>query len=312
MTLSETPREVLLPSILKLIGVSDRALLPRELRTFSGLEPHERSLFWPIWITIGDQRRIEIAQALNELTEDTVEFNFNQLWLWLLEDSVSTVRVVAIEGLWEHTTIPTMQRMLGLLQRDPAPEARAAAAIALGRFAYLAICDELDTDSDQLRATLLATVRDQSQPLDVRRRALESVSYFGDSEEIHTLIEAAYKANEQLLRESALIAMGRSMDPRWLPVIGRELSSPSPALRYEAAHAAGEMGEDARALLPKLLPALDDNDNEVAVMAIWALGQIGGPGAQRTLERITRSQDSARSQAASDALAELDLDDLKM
>jgi HEAT repeat protein len=112
------------------------------------------------------------------------------------------------------------------------------------------------------------------------------------------------------MRESAVLAMGRSMRPTWFPYIERELKSPSPALRYEAARAVGELGEDGRPLLAALLPLVDDDDAEIAQAAIWALGQVGGASARRLLERLARSKDDARSQAASDALEELSLDEI--
>jgi HEAT repeat protein len=155
---------------------------------------------------------------------------------------------------------------------------------------------------------LLAAVRDEGQPDDVRRRALESAGFFSGDEEVQRQIQRAYASGEQLFKESALVAMGRSMLPRWLPTIGRELASPSPALRYEAARAAGELADGARALAPQIAALAGDDDGEVAVAAIWALGQIGGSAARRALQQISKSQDDARSQAAADALAELDLE----
>ena len=98
------------------------------------------------------------------------------------------------------------------MRSDPAPAVRAAATISLSRFAYQAELAELDTrDGQALRDGLLAMILDARQPLEVRRRALESAGYFGSIDEIQRQIELAYASDEQLLRESALVAMGRSM-----------------------------------------------------------------------------------------------------
>jgi HEAT repeat protein len=79
--------------------------------------------------------------------------------------------------------------------------------------------------------------------------------------------------------------MGRSHDSRWLPVVLSELESDEAELRYEAARAAGNLGlADA---LPLLLDAARDEDVEVRQAAIGAIGQIGGRGAVRALERLT-------------------------
>ena len=295
-------------SHIQVIGASDHKLAMRDLKPLSGLGREERADFWPAWVAIMPRRRAEIARAMVELAEDDIELDFAAAQIWLLEDDDAEVRASAIEGLWENTSPALLHQLLRQMRSDPAPAVRAAATISLSRFAYQAELDELDTpDSQALREGLLAMIRDARQPLEVRRRALESAGYFGSIDEIQRQIELAYAGDEQLMRESALVAMGRSMLESWLPTIGRELTSPSPALRYEAARAAGEMGEDARALLPKLAPLLNDHDSEVALAAIWALGQVGGDAAKRVLQQVRKSEDETRRQAAADALDELSL-----
>ena len=295
---------------LQTIGAREHKLAMSDLKPLSGLGREEREAFWQAWQRIAPARRDEIARAMVDLAEDNVDLDFGEVLFWCLDDDDAGVRVCAVEGLWENESPRLLHRLLVLLRSDPAPDVRTAAAIALSRFAYLAAIDELSReDARELQDTLLAIIRDQQQPFDARRRSLESAGYFAEAEEVQRQIDLAYRTDEQLLRESALVAMGRSMLPRWLPIIARELTSPSPALRYEAARAAGEMAEEARALLPKLIPLLDDSDSEVAFAAIWALGQIGGEAARRALQRVRKSQDEARSQAASEALEELALED---
>ena len=292
------------------IGAREHTLAMRDLKPLSGLDLAEREVFWPAWRAIAPDRREQIAQAMVDLAEDNVDLDFGAALFWMLDDEDVRVRAAAVEGLWEDLSGRLMRRLLTLLRDDPSPDVRAAAALALSRFAYQAALGELpEGEASALRAALIGGMLDQGQPLDVRRRALESASYFADSPEVEREIEQAYAGDEQLLRESALVAMGRSMLPRWLPTIGAALSHISPALRYEAARAASEMAEDARTLVPRLTPLLDDGDSEVALAAIWALGQIGGEAARRALQRASKSSDETRSQAASEALEELSLGD---
>lgn len=295
-----------LTGTLQLIGAPQQQLSRRELKAFSGLDSNQHDEFWNGWRAIQPERRSQIALTMVELAEDNVELDFDQAWLWLLDDDVPSVRVSGIEGLWENTKPFALRRMLELLRADPDADVRAAAAIALSRFACLAALDELDGNADELRKTLLDAAQSRNEPTEVQRRALESVGYF-DDDDVQQQIERAYASDDQLLCESAVVAMGRSMLERWLPNIKHELGSASPALRYEAARAAGEMGEDAQPLLTQLVPLCNDQDSEVALMAIWALGQIGSEAARRVLQQLAKSENEARCQAASEALDELSL-----
>lgn len=296
-------------SYIQEISARDHQLAMRDLRPLSGLGFEQHDDFWQAWKAIAPARRDEIVHAMASLAEDNVDLDFGAAFFWLLDDVDAGVRTTAIEGLWEDTSTRLLRRLLTMIDTDPAPEVRVAAALALSHFAYLAVIEELPAeDSDVLRTRLINMLFDQQQSLDVRRRALEGAGYFADAAEVQREIELAYASDEQLLRESALVAMGRSMLERWLPTLGSALGHASPALRYEAARAAGEMAEEARTLAPRLASLIDDSDNEVALAAIWALGQIGGEPARRALQRARKSRDEARSQAAEEALEELSLD----
>jgi HEAT repeat protein len=113
---------------------------------------------------------------------------------------------------------------------------------------------------------------------------LESLGPYASDPEIASLITEAFDSDDHGLRCSALYAMGRSQDSRWLPQLLAELESEEPEIRFEAARAAGLLGSaDA---LPVLLQAGRDDDPEVRHVAISAIGQIGGRGAVRALERL--------------------------
>lgn len=279
----------------------------RSLKMLSDLTSDQMATFWAGWRVIPAERRQEVAQALGELAEDNIDMDFRQVFLACLDDPDAAVRTTAINGLWEDERSQTLHRLLALLH-DPAGEVRAAATIGLSRFAYRAELGELaQPDAQVVSRALLEAAADPEQPLEVRRRAVEGLGYFGSLPETQVEIGRAYAHPEQLMRESAVVAMGRSMRPVWFPYIERELRSVSPALRYEAARAVGELGDEGQPLVGGLLPLVDDEDTEVSLAAIWALGQVGGAHARRVLERLTRSRDAARSQAATEALDELAL-----
>ena len=296
-------------TVLQELGSSTGHISTRQLKQLSNLHRADYDKFWPTWQTIQAERRYEIVHTMVEMAEEDVSFNFEEIWFWLLRDTDPKIRIEALEGMWENTQPRALHQTIAVLRNDSDADVRAVAALSLSRFTYLVSLDELDADQAGLRKVLMDTILDEQQPNDVRRRALESIGYLAEDSEAQTEIQRAYKSNEQLLQESSLVAMGRSMRVEWLPTIERELGSPSPALRYEAARAAGEMSEDAQPILSKVLPLVNDTDTEVALSAIWALGQIGGETALKNLQRIRDTGDAARSQAAADALAELSLED---
>jgi HEAT repeat protein len=299
-----------LDETLTALADANKPLSRAALKALSGLNDADLALFWQNWQQIARDRRIAVARTLDELGEDNVDLDFQAVLLALLDDDDAYVRVQAIDGLWENDSPGLMQRLIGFLQ-DDSGDVRATAALNLSRFAYQAELEELTpAEAQQLLRALLAAVIDADQPLEVRRRAVEAAGYFAESGEAQAEIGRAYAHPEQMMRESAIVAMGRSMRPIWFPYIERELRSVSPAMRYEAARAVGELGEDGQAMISALLPLVDDEDNEIATAAIWALGQVGGSNAKRVLERVARSKDPDRRQAADEALEELSLSDL--
>lgn len=292
------------------LGDLERPLAHAELKALSDLGPEMLKAFWAAWRQFPAERRLEILRELDQLAEDNIDLDFRSVFRACLSDADPDVRATAVGGLWEDESEPTMDRLIAMLD-DEAGAARAAATVALARFAYLCQVGNLPVSTGaRLLTALLRVATDPEQPLEVRRRSVEGLGYFAASREAQAEIGRAYAHSELSMRESAVLAMGRSMRPTWFPYIERELKSPSPALRYEAARAVGELGEEGRPLLPALLPLVDDEDTEIALAAIWALGQVGGPSARRLLERLARSKDASRRQAADEALEELAFDEL--
>jgi HEAT repeat protein len=132
---------------------------------------------------------------------------------------------------------------------------------------------------------------DANAPYAVQRRALESLGPYASDPDVSSLISEAFDSDDHGLQCSAMYAMGRSQDSRWLPMILAQLESEDPEIRFEAARAAGLLGStDA---LPVLLQAARDDDAEVRHVAIGAIGQIGGRGAVRALERLAEDAGEA-------------------
>jgi HEAT repeat protein len=73
-------------------------------------------------------------------------------------------------------------------------------------------------------------------------------------------------------------------------------------MRYEAATAAGELGE--AEAVPRLIELTRDADIEVKLAAVRALGKIGGQEAKQRLQTLLASKRQAVREAAEHAVAE--------
>lgn len=255
------------------------------------------------WGGFDTATREAIVRRMEELSEERMELTFGRALRVALTDESPVVRQLAVAALWEDHGDDLLGLFRALVATDPSQDVRAEAARGLDRFAERAADGALDdAAARELRAQLIETAGDERNPLGVRRRALESVAVLGADTDIRGLIRAAYEDEDEGLRASALFAMGRSLDGRWLDVVLDELAGSEPELRFEAARASGLLGDD-RAV-PDLTRLVLDEDAEVRHAAIAALGQIGGREAIAALRAMAVDPEEADAEAIEAALEE--------
>lgn len=253
------------------------------------------------------ERRRELMDRMTELAEDNIELDFTALFRASLRDGDAEVRAKAAHGLWDSEDRTIVRPLIDLLLKDRSSEVREAAATALARFAELAGEGKLvRRDAQRISDALLSVVERTDEGIEIRRRAIEALASF-DSERVRSIIEDAYSHPDARLRQSAIFAMGRSSDARWLPTVIKEMRNPDASVRYEAAIACGYLGEDDT--LPYLISLLNDEDTQVQLAAVRSLGVIGGDLARRALSQAMKRGDDAIEEAAEEALASIDFDD---
>lgn len=271
----------------------------------SNLLPDEFAALAQVWPGLPVERRRDILSQMVEASEADIEADFTQIFTTGLNDPDPQVRALSIEGLWENEEQTLIHPLIRLLHNDPSTIVRETAAVSLGRFALLAELDRLQPHfADLVWNALWDTIHAPKEELDVRRRAVESIAYFGRQEALE-IIEQAYNHEEPRMRASAVYAMGRSADDRWENIVLDELDSEDDEIRFEAVRTCGALQLDSSVMpLSKLVV---DPDAEVKQMAAWALGQIGGAEARRVLEICCEQGDEALQEAAEEALDEMDL-----
>lgn len=273
------------------------------LSDMSDVAGEELEVMKDAWPKVPAPRRAEVVAKLLDLAEDNPELNFDALFAFCLKDEHDQVREKAIAGLWESEERSLANSFIRMLQCDPAPNVREAAAQALGRYVDLSQDGKLPMrDHERLQDALLAAATSAEQPIAVRLRALEACAVV-HAPRVIALISDSYTSPDPKSRASALFAMGRNGDPQWQPVILKELGSPLPEMRYEAAAACGQLGE--ANLAPKLMPLLRDDDLQVRLAAIEALGAIGGLLARKALQAELNDPDQTVRDAAEQALDHL-------
>lgn len=289
------------------LAETDSPLSNSEIAALSLASIEDEKVFTGYWAATSETRKAQALGRMLELTEEDPNLDFSPLYRIMLHDPLAPVRAGAIRGLWETEDPALIRKLLSLMGNDNEPEVRAAAAQGLGKFVMLAEHGKLRREiRDLLLEKLLEVFGNPEETDEVRRRALESVSYLS-CPEVRQAILDSYESPDPFIRGSALFAAGRNLDPSWLDMLLDELSSDNPEHRYEAVIACGEY-EDELAV-PQLIRLTGDSDVEVKMAAITALGKIGGPEAKNHLRDLTENDDVAVAEMAVQALNDMVTDD---
>jgi len=292
--------------LLELADASTR-LKVAELARLSGLNPEQEAAFSAAWPDIDVTRRREVVQELQELLDDNVEFDFDAVFMRGLDDEDAKVRLASVRGSWEHEGPDFIARLVQMMQRDEDAGVRAESALGLGRFVLRFEDGRLrERHFREAEAGLRELLSNAAEIDEVRARALEAIGAHDDTW-VRQAISEAYESGMRRMKVAAVHAMGRSCEPRWLPLLFRELANEEPEVRYEAATALGSLG--AEGAVPHLVRSLSDSDQEVRDAAITALGEIGGLDARNALAELVREGSPAVKEAALSALAEIDFEE---
>ena len=274
-----------------------------DLVRLSALQAGDLGYFEQQWKQAGAEQRLRLIAAMVSLTEDDLTLDFTDIFRLGIEDTEENIRIKALDGFEMENKYTFVRPIIKALRNDDSIRVRTAAVITLGKFALMAELEELPSIVGQdIFNNLLEILEHPSEPLELRRRALESIAPF-QQELISNYIEDYYYSTDPAAKASAIYAMGRNCSRRWLDFILEEMQSSHAEFRFEAARASGEI-EDEEAV-PGLLILLNDSDLEVRQAAITALGKIGGQDAKQALKRLKDNTDPAIKNAAAAALVEL-------
>ncbi len=283
---------------------------PELLQMLSGLPERDIARAGRAWHGLPREVRHELVRSLSQIAGDECTTDFSAVFRIAMEDIDAEIRAVSIAGLDETDDVRLVPAFVQILQNDLSEAVRVAAAEALAKYVLLG---ELEKIRRKLFNSAVLALREShlntSESPPVRRQALEAIAYTGEYG-VPEMIEGAYSDPDEAMRISAILAMGRSANEEWGNTVRRELSSPLPDMRLRATRASGEL--QLTEAIGEIVDLADDVDQRVRATALWALGQIGGKAAHRTLAKYTGVEDEDLRTAAKDALEELEFfsDDL--
>jgi len=273
---------------------------------FSDISQEDLERLTEVWPKVRVQRRRALLEDMEKLAEaDTLLF-FDYFATSCLEDEDPVARATAIRLLWQSQNEDLVPLLLKRMVEDPESIVRAAAATGLGMYVYLGELEEIKTATYEDLLQKLIQTHLSSDDVLVRRRALEALGNASHSD-IPDFIQVAYDTNNEDWLQSALFAMGRSNDQRWIKPVVHMLDHPDPMVQYEAVRAAGELeAQEARDVIFDLLDTgIDDQD--LLFAAIWSLTKIGGGGIRKLIEMsLEETNDPEEQQFLEEALENLD------
>lgn len=252
-------------------GLSD--LTAEELRTIES-----------VWNPLPAVAKHRVLHALNEASEAMFELNFRGIASLCLEDASSLVRAASIDLLWIDESAETMRALMHLAASDDDAAVRARALEHLGRFILLGEYGDVPADLAAEAQSLVYGIHcDLEEAVEIRRRSLEALAN-SSHPKVSSLIETAYADGNHELRIGAIYAMGRTCSANWRDRLLDELESADGECVYEAIRACGQipLKEAARRVGEFML----SDDQEIQMIAIWSLGEIGGRQAFEILSSL--------------------------
>jgi HEAT repeat protein len=282
---------------------SDELLVKSELTRLSSLTNQEIEYLENSWLKADLKRRRKIISYLTELTRQHFSLDFTEIYHFCLKEKDAKIKAEAITALAEEENPLLIRNFVSLLKEDSSKEVRIASAAALGKLSMLGELGNISSkNTTAVYNALLDVLDDKTENSIIRASALEAIAPL-NKPRVKGLIEEAYHSKEEVLKISAIRAMGLNCNRMWLTALIEELQSDDEILRYEAVEACGELGEEDAILY--LIELIEDENPRISEAAIKSIGEIGGEEAKEILIRLTANPKAKIRQAAEQVLQEL-------
>lgn len=276
-------------SVLNALTNPDANFPSRFLKEFSDLAPGQLDALKKAWPQVSPDRQRDLLRDLNNAYREDNLLSFHDVAKVFLDDPDALARAQAVRLLEETNDVRLLPRLIELGANDPDLGVRAETATILGEFVRLGELEQIPAKLKEPIEDLLLTAAREARNTYLQRAALESLGY-SSRPEVAELLESAFERPDPHWAASALLAMSRSADTRWLPQVLVGLAHEDTQVRLIAAQAAGELElKGARQVLLSMLD--EEEDDEVLEAVIWSLSQIGGGDVRTYLQALLDAAD---------------------
>lgn len=283
---------------------AEELLVKSDLTRLSSLNKEEIEYLEKKWQKADLKRRRQIISHLVELTLKHFSLDFTEIYRFCLREKDAKIRAESITALADEENPLLINNFVSILKEDSSKEVRIASATALGKLSLLGELGNIsEKNTDTVYNALLDVLDEKKENASIRASALEAIAPL-NKPRVKGLIEEAYHSKEEVMKISAIRAMGLNCNRMWLTALIDELQNDDDKLRYEAAKACGELGEEDGALY--LIDLIEDENPRIIEASIRAIGEIGGKEAKEILTRLTGNPKPRIRHAAEKALQELE------
>jgi len=228
------------------------------LMALSDLSRADVALVRNMWPSIPAERRQLVVTELVDFADHDYSLHLVRFLHLMLTDEDAVVRAAAISGLQNDISPEMVTDLVQLLNRDPVVDVRAAAAHALGAYILAGELEELDS-SYAMRAeqALLSVIHNLQEPVEIRSRALESISFSSEVGVRQLIEDAYYSADQNALNDLLMLLEDRVQ-----------------SVRLAAIFALGRIGGKAATNAVSMLVASEDTPPEELEAAKFALEEM--------------------------------------
>lgn len=296
--------EIPFSELLDLLQADAYKITLRHLFRLSGLEGEEKEQVSLLWSDIDSDQRRTLLEDMEDLADTNTLVDFESMYIIALNDKDPQNRKIAARGLTESDSPAAIRPLLQRVHEDDNILVRVEAANTLGHFVYLGELGKFSAPRYQeFFDALFNTASSSDQPASLQQACLSSLGY-ASKPGIETLIDKTYNSDDVDSVSAALLAMGRSADPRWAEIVLEELENHESNIRLEAVRAAGQL--ELEAAIDVLIEYLTEEIQDIRHAAIWSLAEIGDKKALRYLETMqSESEDEDEQILLNEAIDQL-------